>query len=312
MPRVDRAYTTRWKRSRETIVRFTHLTPTRGILTLSLAVVAVVVLAATASTASAGRGLAPWYCSPPVTPPTTIREIPPGCLGHVSLPASPPVSFDFGDRQVETTSPVQRFGLGAWCQDPYACYENFTPSIEVSGDFAQTNNCAPTLAAVYPQIELQGCLISVTYTPTGIGPAEGTLSTGPGGPTLTLTGNGVTTPTPPALPLRLSVQAKRGPLGSRLVHLKKKLEFLGITNNTSTVVARGDVRRTMARFVAGFPDPTRIKGRLMHLRRLEESTKRRLKVEIKFAATDEFGQTATDKLKVRLCREVRHGGGCVR
>ena len=259
-------------------------------------------IAATASTASAGRGLAPWYCSPPVTPPTTIGEIPPGCLGHVSLPASPPVSFDFGDRQVETTSPVQRFGLGAWCQDAYACYENFTPSIEVSGDFAQTNNCAPTLAAVYPQIELQGCLISVTFTPTGIGSEEGTLSTGPGGPTLTLTGNGVTTPTPPALPLRLSVQAERD-VGSRLVHLKKKLEFLGITNNTSTVVARGDVRRTMARLVAGVPHPTKIKGRLAHLKRLEESTKRRLKVEIKFVATDEFGQRATDELEVTLCRD---------
>ena len=194
-------------------MRFTHpLTPTRGILTLSLA---VVVLAATASTASAGRGLAPWYCSPPVTPPTTIAADPAGLPWARQLPASPPVSFDFGDRQVGTTSPVQRFALGAWCQDPYACNENFTPSIEVSGDFAQTNNCAPTLVGRAPADELQGCLISVTFTPTGIGPGEGTLSTGPGGPTLTLTGNGVTTPTPPALPLRLSADYAAGPVHAR-------------------------------------------------------------------------------------------------
>ena len=275
------------------------LTPTRAILTLSLT---LVLLAATASTAGAGRGLAPWYCSPPVTPPTTIGEIPPGCLGHVSLPDGPPESFYFGDRQVGTASPVQRFGFGAWCQDPYACYENFNPSIEVTGDYAQTNNCASTLSAVYPPIELQGCLISVTYAPTGIGSDEGTLSTGPGGPTLTLTGNGVATPTPPALPLRLSVQAERGPPGSPRVHLKTELEFLGITNNTSMVVARGDIKRTTAQLVAGLPDPTRIKGRLAHLKRLEQSTKHRLKLEIKFAATDEFGQTATDKLKVTLCK----------
>jgi len=73
------------------------------------------------------------------------------------------------------------------------------------------------------------------------------------------------------------------------VRLRKKLEFLGITNNTSTVVARGDVRRTTARLVAGVPHPTKIKGRL--------------KVEIKFVATDEFGQRATDELEVTLCRD---------
>ena len=87
------------------------------------------------------------------------------------------------------------------------------------------------------------------------------------------------------------------------MRLRKKLEFLGITNNTSTVVARGDVRRTTARLVAGVPHPTKIKGRLAHPKRLELSTKRRLKVEIKFVATDEFGQRATDELEVTLCRD---------
>ena len=77
------------------------------------------------------------------------------------------------------------------------------PRISVPGDYAQTNDCPPTLSA-YPR-QLQGCIITVTFAPTSTGPKNGTLSTGPGGPTATLTGNGVTTPTPPALPLTLYV-----------------------------------------------------------------------------------------------------------
>ena len=37
---------------------------------------------------------------------------------------------------------------------------------------------------------------TVTFAPTGTGPRHGTWSTGPGGPTMALTGKGVTTPTP--------------------------------------------------------------------------------------------------------------------
>ena len=79
-------------------------------------------------------------------------------------------SFDFGDRQVGTTSPAQRFaagGLDAGESDPRPS----TPAISVSGDYAQTNNCPPTLSAgAFPQI--QGCLITVTFVPTGTGPTK--------------------------------------------------------------------------------------------------------------------------------------------
>ncbi len=143
-----------------------------GILALSLA---VVLLAATASTASAEVALDTWNCPPPSTPPTTAEQIPQGCLGYDVD------SFSFGYHRLGTSA-SQRFALGG---SDYT----FTPSISVSGEYAQTNNCPPTLSAgAFPQI--QGCLITVTFTPTGKGPSRGTLSTGPGGPEVALEGGG--------------------------------------------------------------------------------------------------------------------------
>jgi hypothetical protein len=155
-----------------------------GILALGLA---VVLLAATASTASADRGLSPWYCPPLPTQTTTLDQIPEGCLGNSR------VSYDFGYPQLGTSA-QRRFALGVYNTD------TLTPRISVSGNYAQTNNCPPTLSATGEQIA--GCLITVTFTPTSTGANNGTLSTGTGGPTAALTGYGVTTPTrPPDLQL---------------------------------------------------------------------------------------------------------------
>ena len=254
-----------------------------GILALSLA---VILLAATASTASADRVLSPWYCPPLPTPPTSTEQIPGGCLDP--LGAGP--GFDFGDRQVGTTSPAQGFALGVYDNDA------LDPRISVSGDYAQTNNCPPTLSAgAFPQ--LQGCLIMVTFTPTGTGPKNGTLSTGPGGPTAALTGSGVTTPTPPALPLLLSVSSRSKQ------KLEKKVTLFATTNYDSTLVARGDKIKKTTKQLAAL-ESTRIKPRLKHLKRLKQKPTRP-KVKIKLAATDEFDQTATEETKVTLCRRIQ-------
>jgi hypothetical protein len=186
-----------------TITKASTIVP-GGILALGLA---VVLLAATASTASAERGLSPWYCPPPSAPVTgvgTIDQVPQEC-------ANPSAgSFDFGDRKVGTTSPAQRFGLGVYCLS--ACNDTLTPNISVSGDYAQTNNCPPTLSATGPR-QLQGCQINVTFAPTGTGPRDGTLSTGPGGPAVALTGYGfsATDSTPPDLQLSGDNTHKLGP-----------------------------------------------------------------------------------------------------
>jgi hypothetical protein len=149
-----------------------------GILALSLA---VVLMAATASTASAERVLAPWNCPPPSTPPTTFGQVE-GCLLGVNANGTLNISsFDFGYNRIGTST-SQRFALGV-------SGDTFNPSISVSGDYTQTHNCPPTLSAgAAPEID--GCLITVTFAPTGKGPGPGTLSTGPGGPELALEGAG--------------------------------------------------------------------------------------------------------------------------
>jgi hypothetical protein len=191
------------------------------LLALGALALAVVGLAATASTASADQALGPWSCPPPSAPVTgvgTIDQVPQECVDLSG-------SFDFGDRQVGTTSPAQRFGLGVYCIS--ACNDTLNPRISVSGDYAQTNNCPPTLSATAPR-QLQGCQINVTFAPTGTGPRHGTLSAGPGGPTVALTGFGfsATDSTPPDL--QLSGKKKQSPQddfpgcdrGACNVHLK--------------------------------------------------------------------------------------------
>jgi hypothetical protein len=269
-----------------------------GLLGLSLA---VALLAATASIASAERTLSTWYCPPPTTPATDIGQVPLGCLGG---PLSGNSSFNFGDRQVGTTSPVQRFALAVWCRPRHPCPDALNASIGVPSDYAQTNNCPATLSAAVPG-QLQGCIIDVTFTPTGTGPRAGALSTGPGGPTATLTGNGVTTATPPVLPLLLNVGYDSG-LESRKALLKKRLTLSAQTNYASTVVARGGVKRTVAQLAGGEPPKwTTFKAKLNHLGRLKDSP--HPKVKIRLTATDEFGQRDTAVLKFEFCTKVRQG-----
>ena len=205
-----------------------------GILALSLA---VVFLGATASNASASRYLAPWWCPPLPTAPITAEHpslVFPDCV--IDGP-----DFDFGDRQVGTTSPAQRFVLGI-------SNNGITPRISVSGDYAQTNDCPPTLSA--PPGQVHGCIITVTFTPTSKGHKQGTLRTelvsgGPHEPrvlTVKLTGDGVTTPTPPALPLMLSADVPDQPFfpgpANPTRTLPKKVPIDAITNNNATLVAQ--------------------------------------------------------------------------
>ena len=142
----------------------------RGILALSLA---VVLLAATASTASAHRLV---YDVP--------RDAPRHAAGELRLRRS-------AGRNDEPGAALYVWGLVPAHRS--AARDTLNPSISVSGDYAQTNDCPPTLSDRWAA---QSCTINVTFTPTGTGPKTGTLSTGAGrrrAPTATLTGNGVTT-----------------------------------------------------------------------------------------------------------------------
>jgi hypothetical protein len=266
-----------------------------GILALSLA---VVLLAATASTASANKYLGLW-CAPLPTPPTTFEQIEHGCMEQVGRREV----FDFGDRKVGTTSPAQGFELGLQTVN-----DIFNPTISVSGDYAQTNSCPPTL--------LYSCLITVTFTPTDTGPKRGTLRTGPGGPTVALTGNGVTTRTPPVLPLTLDVYmrntqqlGRRGAVNiDNVVAEMGHCHVRGCPDYDAKLVLGGDVKKTTKQLPATnqVADPrTRIKARLKHLKQLrKEPTAPEIK--IKFTATDEFGQRVTEERKVELCSPLIH------
>ena len=148
-----------------------------AILALSLA---VALLAATASSASYAPGgtsdpYATWVCP---LPPNPLWQFHSRCGDSIIKER-----FDFGYHLVGTGT-SQQFALGVRVG-------TFNPTIGVSGEYAQTNNCPPYLLAwrlgADPQIH--SCLITVTSTGERTGPSPGTLTTGPGGPTMALTGN---------------------------------------------------------------------------------------------------------------------------
>jgi cytoskeletal protein RodZ len=115
-----------------------------------------------------------------------------------------------------------------------------------------------------------------------------------------------TTPTPPPPPLTLDVQSS---LGSAFPH--EKLIFHATTSNDSTLVATGrKIKKTTTQLVAD--EQTKITVRLKHKQQLRKQSlppPPKPKVKIKFAATDEFGQTATDALALRIL--VQGGGGVI-
>ena len=275
-----------------------------GILALGLA---VVLLAATASTASAKTDLYLW-CAPLPTTPTTPEQV---FDGGCSEPVGRREVFDFGDRKVRTTSPAQGFALWVTIND------TFNPTISVSGDYTQTNNCPPTL--VGPAFFGGGCLITVTFTPTDTGPKRGTLRTGPGGPTVALTGKGVTTPTPPVLPLTLDAYVRSPPaaggrgvvnISSARMEIGPHCHVLGCPVYDAKLVLGGDVMKTTKRFKVGAEITRRVRhrpieARVKHLKQLRKEPTAP-KIKIKFTATDEFGQTATEESKVELCSRLIH------
>ena len=126
------------------------------------------------------------------------------------------------------------------------------------------------------------------------------------GPMATLTGTGVTTPTPPTPPLTLDLQSS---WGEAFPH--QKLRFHATTSNDSTLVATGrKINKTTTQLVAG--EETKIKVRLKHKAQLKKQTlppPPKPTVKVRFAATDEFGQTATYVYKLRIV--VHRGGGVI-
>jgi hypothetical protein len=253
---------------------------TRVILPLSLT---AILLGATASTASATRTLTP-------------------------------TSVDYGNRQIGTSSPAQAFTLRVRCTlvifpTTKCLQDTFSPSISTSGQFPQTNNCPATLTGhatkpgVDPELGAQTCTINVTFTPTSTGPIPGILSTGNGGPTAALSGNGVTFPTPPTPPtpgpapptLALDLDAKKQ-------ELRKTLTFFATTNVDSTLGVGGSVKNTTRNLAAGQKTKVNAKLKKSTREKLEDklAASGKAKAKVEALATDPFGNTDIQEITVKL------------
>ena len=116
---------------------------------------------------------------------------------------------------------------------------------------------------------------------------------------------GSTAPTSAAPELTLGV---RSSFGEAYPH--QKLRFYATTSNDSTLVATGSkIKKTTKQLAAG--EETKIAVRVKHKKQLRKQSgppPPKPKIKVKFAATDEFGQTATDESKLRI---LVHGGGGV-
>jgi hypothetical protein len=253
---------------------------TRVILPLSLT---AILLGATASIASAPRTLTP-------------------------------TSVDYGNRQIGTSSPAQAFTLRVRCTlvifpTTKCLQDTFSPSISTSGQFPQTNNCPATLTGhatkpgVDPELGAQTCTINVTFTPTSTGPIPGILSTGNGGPTAALSGNGVTFPTPPTPPtpgpapptLALDLDAKKQ-------ELRKTLTFFATTNVDSTLGVGGSVKNTTRNLAAGQKTKVNAKLKKSTREKLEDklAASGKAKAKVEALATDPFGNTDIQEITVKL------------
>jgi hypothetical protein len=99
-------------------------------------------------------------------------------------PLASPSKVDFGNQFLDTTSnPVQVTLTNVGGSDL------LISTISTTGDFAETNNCGTLLAPS------QSCTLSVTFTPTKLGPLKGLLKITDNGPngaqSLALSGTGV-------------------------------------------------------------------------------------------------------------------------
>ena len=77
-----------------------------------------------------------------------------------------PTLLSFGPQALGTTSAPQTITLS----NPGTFYSLTTTDVQITGDFAQTNDCGGTLATT------SSCHFFVTFTPTAPGPRTGTLN----------------------------------------------------------------------------------------------------------------------------------------
>ena len=124
-------------------------------------------------------------------------------------------SVAFGDETVGSSSSPQVETLRLSCSAP--C--NFSPVIASSNPaFAAASGCPTMMIADFGSDAT--CPISLSFTPAALGPVGGTLSTGSGAPTASLSGNGVTAP--PPSPAKCKKKKHRSAQGAKKCKRKRK------------------------------------------------------------------------------------------
>ena len=266
-----------------------------GILALGLA---VVLLAATASTASADTDLDLW-CAPLPTTSTTLEQIDGGCFE----PAGRREVFDFGDRQVGTTSPAQGFALGI--------KPSTTPSTPRSASPATTprpitahRRCRPDAMQLphHRHLHPHGHRAQARH------PAHRTR--GPDGGADRQRGHHPD----PAGPAPDARRVRAGPPAAgeegRGQHHSAWMEIghchvLGCPDYDAKLVLGGDVIKTTKHFRPNDASRHPDRGQGQAPEAAQEGADEP-QDQIKFTATDEFGQRVTEERKVELCSRLIH------
>jgi hypothetical protein len=213
-----------------------------------------------------------------------------------------PISADFGNQQVATTSPQKAFTLRVQCMpDPmlFLCLvpDSVDTDIRIAppGQFVQTNDCLPFLSD--PTGSGMSCLINVRFRPTSPGPKEATLHTGDpitADPTATLSGNALAAPGQPGPTLELAAKKQA---------LRKKLTLLATANVDSTLALEGKaIKPTTAQLAAGEETKVKAKLKTKARRKLTDKLDEKGKAKTKLVgtATDARDRTTTDAVKVKL------------
>jgi hypothetical protein len=110
-----------------------------------------------------------------------------------------PTTADFGSVTAGKSSGPLGFKLDIRC-DVFACMDSFSPAPATTNPAFQLLNLCPaqiTYINFFAGDDDPICYIVGRFTPTAAGPQSTTLSTGPGGPTATLTGTGLAEPAAP-------------------------------------------------------------------------------------------------------------------
>jgi hypothetical protein len=154
-------------------------------------------------------------------------------IGSAAAPgiAVAPAALSFGDQQIGTTSAERQIVLSATGSEPLAI-----TSIEINGDFAETNNCGSVVPAG------TSCAIVVAFAPAAVGARTGNLvithDAGGGPRGVALDGAGIDR--------RLAVSPGSLAFGDQPVGSTSAAQAISLTNagstylSVSTITADGD------------------------------------------------------------------------